>query len=128
MDQGFIPIFRQQVDLLSQNDPFSWIRGLVRDIAARHIQPPMELRPDGELFLLGNIGGLIVIPWDRANGTGDFRQTHLPLLSADVEVILRNAVFVTLQKGASGISARTILEVTARIPSLAVLGLNIWGP
>lgn len=128
MDQRFIPSFRQQVDQLSQNDPFSWIRGLLRDIATRHIQLPMALRPDGELFLLGNIGGLIVIPWDRVHGGGNFKQTHLQLLSDDMDVILRNAALLTLQKGTNDVSARTILEVTARIPALATLGLNIWGP
>jgi hypothetical protein len=129
MDPQFLAIFARQVDLLSKNDPFSWIRGLLRDIATRHITPPMTLRPDGELFLLGNIGGLIVGPWDERYGRDDFRKSNLRLLTDDMDHILRESVSLTRQKGTYEVSARTLLEATARsaVP-LATLALNIWGP
>lgn len=129
MDPNFIPIFQQQVASLGQNDPYSWISSLLRDIATRHIIPPMTLRPDGELFLLVNIGNLIVIPWDGRHGQNSFKNTHIRLLEDDMNVILRDAVLLTRQKGTNEVSARTLLEATARqIAPLATLRLNIWGP
>jgi hypothetical protein len=75
----------------------------------------MTLRPDGELFLLGNIGGLIVIPWDGVYGPDDFKQKHIGLLAGDMDAILRDAARLALQKHTNEVSARTVLEVTARM-------------
>ena len=129
MHPVFVPIFEQEVTILSQNNPYSWIRGLMTDIATRHIIRPMILRADGELFLLGNMGGLIVLPWDGVHGPGHFRQTHIRLLADDMDAILREAARLTLQKRTNEVSARSLLEVTARMtPPLATLSLDIWGP
>jgi hypothetical protein len=130
MDPQFSTIFARRLDLLSQTDPFSWIRSLLGDIATRHLNPQgMTLRPDGELFLLTNIGELIVIPWDGRYGQGNFKNLHFTLLTNDMDRILADSVPLTRQKGALEVTARTLLETTARMTvPLATFALNIWGP
>ena len=143
MDQRFITGFERQVNFLAQREPFKWILELVRDEASR-ILPPLKLREDGALFLIGNIGALIVGAWDIVEGPGNFRSSHSGQLRDDVGTILRDARGLAVAANVTEISARLLLVTTAwrelapqtlqflqsRPPQtpLSTLGLGIWGP
>jgi hypothetical protein len=128
MDPRFLGAFVDQVNGLIKNPPFDWIFSMINDVTPQVVRPPIQIRPDGMLFLLGNIGGLIVMPWETTEHE-NFRTTHGRLLTSDIMDILRNGITIATQRGVNELSANILLDATAnRNNALATRGLQIWGP
>lgn len=128
MDPKFLGAFVDQVNTLIKNPPFDWIFSMINDVAPQVVHPPMQIRPDGLLFLLGNIAALIVMPWEMTEQK-NFRTIHGRLLASDIMDILRNGVTIAIQRGVNELSANILLDSTAnRNNALATRGLQIWGP
>jgi hypothetical protein len=86
------------------------------------------LRVDGVLFLVLNMGAMIVIPWQRAHGK-DFFALYQAELAEDIRDILNEAKLMASQLKAREISAKLLVAVTAtRRGGRRTRGTNIWGP
>jgi hypothetical protein len=127
MNPRFLPAFEAQVNDLRRRDPFSWIYEMVQ-AGERNIldNASQQLRADGTLFLLINIGHLIVMPWDDTEGNR-FIDIHHQMLEEDTQDILRETSMVAQQRKVTDISANLLLEITAtRRGGVRTRGLNLW--
>lgn len=133
MDPRFLKAFEDQVRTLTQGGafptgaPFDWIFRMVNDEARAALPSSQSLRADGMLFLIGNIAGLIVIPWEATEGQ-NFRNTHGDALANEIRAILAQASFIASQRGVLEISASILLRATAdRTVITRMSGPDIWG-
>ena len=128
MDQRFRPAFVEIIESLTENEPFQTLNVRLQEAERAILGAPRTLRDDARLFLLINIGYLIVKPWDAT--------THDPLLfnhgtelNDDVREILEEGNLLAEQRNESEISANLMLEVVAhRRRGVRTRGRNIWGP
>ena len=133
MDPKFNVGFEEQINRLIKIPPYDEISRMLDSI-----KPQIPLRPDGILFLLVNVGRLIVIPWDitihnvplgnPSMGKG-FLGSHATILYDDLKEIVAQAETEALRRQEAAISANILLSVTgARTAGLRTRTLNIWGP
>jgi hypothetical protein len=86
-----------------------------------------RLRADGTLFLLINIGYLIVVPWDNTEGDHFMNSPYVHDLEQDIIDILSETSAIAQQRKVTDISANLLLEVTAtRRGGMRTRGLNLW--
>jgi hypothetical protein len=131
MDPIYAPAFASQLnDLIEVSQDkaiYSRIAGLVQ-ASDRDTKPQGTLRVDGALFLVLNMGAMIVIPWQRAHDQ-DFFEVYQADLAADIRDILNEAKLMASQLKATEISANLLVAVTAtRRGGQRTRGTNIWGP
>jgi hypothetical protein len=133
VDPKFNVGFEEQINRLIKISPYDEIMRMLHSI-----RPQTPLRPDGVLFLLVNVGRLIVIPWDIAidnvpwgspsMGQG-FLGSHGTILYDDLREIIAQAEAEARSRQEVAISANILLSVTgARTVGLRTRTLNIWGP
>lgn len=129
MEPKFVPGFEIYLQNLRQNATFDRIAEMVNETASRILKPfSLSLRADGALFLVGNIGAMIVIPWETVEGQ-NFFTVHGGLLTSDIEDILVESRVIAQQRNISEISANLLLEVVAtRRGGIQTRGLAVWGP
>lgn len=131
MDLIYEPAFASQLsDLISvspDNAVYLRIAGLV-ERADHRTNPQGILRADGSLFLVLNVGAMIVIPWQRTQNA-DFFKHYQADLEADILDILTEAKAMAAQLAVTEISANLLMAVTAtRRGGQRTRGTNIWGP
>ncbi len=123
MDIRFRPAFERQVDYFRQKPEYDEIYNMIKSV-----QTQVPLRPDAELFLMINVGQLIVIPWSETEKQ-DFLQVHRNILHQDLAAIIGQADKVASSSGRREISANALLEaVASRTVRILTRGLDIWGP
>lgn len=131
MEDRFLEAFVKMNDRLMENRPYDWIFDVITTTAADSLGPKdMNLRADGAAYLASNIASMIVIPWERAEGS-DFERDkdRLGLLREDVRRLLDVAALRAASEGRNDVSANMLLQATAFFGELLTIrGLRLWGP
>src|SRR5262249_26514556 len=117
MDQRFLPAFRTQARQLLGNNLFKEIRNVISSVESEVLSPPYHLRTDGLLFLLINIGYMIVLPWEYTE-VNDFLTRNREMLREDLTMVMTEAknrvgAPAGAPAGAIEISASTLLDAVA---------------
>jgi hypothetical protein len=131
MDPIYAPAFDSQISDLLNKSPdqqvYLRIAGLIEK-ADYGTTPQGMLRTDGRLFLMLNMGAMIVIPWQRTQNR-DFFSQYPSELQDDLIDILTEAKILAAQLNVKEISANLLVMVTAtRRSGQRTRGINIWGP
>jgi hypothetical protein len=129
MDERFRPAFVNTIESLTADEPFRTLDARIREAEGAILVPSHTLRHDARLFLLINIGYLIVKPWDQTMTHDPFLTDHGSELNNDVREILEEGKLLAQQRLETEISANLMLQVVAhRRRGVRTRGLNIWGP
>jgi hypothetical protein len=131
MDPIYGPAFDAELNDLINVSPdknvYSTIQAIVES-ADQNTTPSTMLRSDATLFLVLNMGAMIVIPWQKAKKMDFFKQ-YRSLLEEDAKDILTEAKQMASQQGLKEISSNLLVSVTAtRRGGMRTRGINIWGP
>lgn len=124
MDARFLPAFENQARELLEDRPF---RPILAMITSMEREMECKLRADGLVFLLINVGYMIILPWERTE-VRSFLEANGDLLRADIGKILSRAKDSDSYGTAQEISANRVLEAVNELKAdMSTLNLRLWG-
>jgi hypothetical protein len=130
MDPRYLPEFERRANDLSRTPPYDWLSGVIAEEVATILRPHgVELRADGMVFLLLNIGDLVVKPWQEVNSQQFLGTQYVDLVRQDVQYLLRIGLVAAQTQQRSVVSSNMLLQGAAVLgEGLTVRSLQLWGP